>query len=174
MSTIKVTNRSRSTVAYPVPDSNMVRSFAPGETKTLNAEEIISLSGQPGGRNLIMNYLLVDNMDILNEASIPEPEQEYWYTNEFLNNWITNCSLDEFKDALDFAPDGVKEVIKDLAVHLPLNDVAKRAAIKEQLGFNVDFAVESLKPEEGEEVATSNSKRRVKADPEYKIVNMQK
>jgi len=35
-------------------------------------------------------------------------------------------SLDEFLDCLDFAPEGVTDLIKTLAVELPLNDVAKR------------------------------------------------
>jgi len=50
-------------------------------------------------------------------------------------------SLDEFLDCLDFAPEGVKDLIKNLAVDLPLNDVAKREAIFNKLGFNVDNAI---------------------------------
>jgi len=50
-------------------------------------------------------------------------------------------SLDEFLDCLDFAPEGVKDLIKNLAVELPLNDVAKREAIFNKLGFNVDNAI---------------------------------
>ena len=55
---------------------------------------------------------------------------------------MLNGSLDEFLDCLDFAPEGVRELIKVLAVELPLNDVAKRKAIFEKLGFNVDKAIE--------------------------------
>jgi len=54
-------------------------------------------------------------------------------------------------DCLDFAPEGVKELIKTLSVELPLNDVAKREAVFEKLGFNVDNAIriekESMDPE---------------------------
>jgi hypothetical protein len=50
-------------------------------------------------------------------------------------------SLDEFLDCLDFAPEGVKDLIKNLSVELPLNDVAKREAIFNKLGFNVDNAI---------------------------------
>ena len=38
-------------------------------------------------------------MEGLKEAQIP--------------TWINSCSLDEFKDALDFAPEGIKELIKN-------------------------------------------------------------
>ena len=57
-------------------------------------------------------------------------------------------SLDEFLDCLDFAPEGVKDLIKNLAVDLPLNDVAKREAIFNKLGFNVDNAIRIKKESE--------------------------
>lgn len=70
-------------------------------------------------------------------------------------------SLDEFLDCLDFAPEGVLDLIKNLSVELPLNDVAKREAIFNKLGFNVDNAIrikkESTDPVESKPV----SKRRV-------------
>jgi len=43
---------------------------------------------------------------------------------------------------LDFAPDGVKEIIKTMAVEIELNDVAKRDAILEKLNFNVNNAID--------------------------------
>jgi hypothetical protein len=54
---------------------------------------------------------------------------------------MQNGSLDEFLDCLDFAPEGVIDLIKTLAVELPLNDVAKREAILNKTGFNVDNAI---------------------------------
>ena len=61
---------------------------------------------------------------------------------------ILNGSLDAFLDALDFAPDGTKDLIKAHAVSLPLNDISKRDAIEKQLGFNVTKALE-LTADEG-------------------------
>ena len=60
---------------------------------------------------------------------------------------MDTCSLDEFKDALDFAPNGTKDLIKKYAVSKPLNDFSKREAIKAQLGFDVTAAVENSKPD---------------------------
>jgi hypothetical protein len=51
-------------------------------------------------------------------------------------------TLDQFLDCLDFAPESVREIIKDMAVELPLNDVAKRNAVQEKLGFDVTRAIE--------------------------------
>jgi hypothetical protein len=39
---------------------------------------------------------------------------------------ILNGSLDAWKDALDFAPAGVIDLIKDFSVKLPLTDYNKR------------------------------------------------
>ena len=67
---------------------------------------------------------------------------EYWLTEDNIPTWMNTCSLDEFKDGLDFAPEGVKELIKDHAINMPLNDMSKRDAIKTMLGFDVTKAIE--------------------------------
>ena len=76
-------------------------------------------------------------------------------------------TLDQFLDCLDFAPVSVHELIKDMAVNLPLNDVKKRQAIKDKFGFDVDRAIEikNTKYDGGDsEVQTENQAtvRRVK------------
>jgi len=62
-------------------------------------------------------------------------------------------TLEQFLDCLDFAPESVLENIKDMAVNLPLNDVSKRNAIQEKLGFDVSKAIEikNTKFDSGEE-----------------------
>ena len=51
-------------------------------------------------------------------------------------------SLDQFLDCLDFSPSVTKEIIKEMAVNLPLNDMEKRQAIQDKLNFNVTKAIE--------------------------------
>ena len=70
------------------------------------------------------------------------PEIEYYYTKDDIKNIMINGTLDQFLDCLDFAPAAVKETIKEMAVDLPLNDIAKRDAILDKLGFNVTKAIE--------------------------------
>jgi len=55
---------------------------------------------------------------------------------------MTVGTLDQFLDCLDFAPEAIKESIKDIAVELPLNDIMKRDAIRDKLGFDVSRAIE--------------------------------
>ena len=70
-------------------------------------------------------------------------------------------SLDEFEDCLNFAPKGVLDLIKQFAVALPLNDVAKRDLIQKKLNFSVASAIELAKVDEVEVVETPKRKAAV-------------
>ena len=67
-------------------------------------------------------------------------------------------SLEAFEDCVDFAPDGVIDIIKNLAVSMPLNDVSKRDYLKKKTGFDVESAIKikNTKSEEEEEMAKNN------------------
>lgn len=168
MDYINVTNRSGSMVFYSLPEMHVNRVFAAKETKKIPVEELTSLGMIPGGAQLIHNYLYVDNEAARVAATNINEEVEYFLKEADIPEWMQTCSLDAFKDALDFAPEGVKELIKRFSVELPLNDVAKREAMKAQLGFNVDEAVkndrESKAEAENAAAAGVNTGRRVVAD----------
>ena len=145
----KVTNRSAGRVIYNIPEDHIRREFYNKETKEIALSELEKLAQQPGGRKLIYNYLSIQDADTIGHLVNRPIEPEYWLTEDKIPEWMNTCSLDEFKDALDFAPEGIKDLIKKYAVSLPLNDFAKRQALLEQLGFNVTKAIENS-GEEGE------------------------
>ena len=149
---VRVINRAgNGIVSYSIPDmGNLKRTFQDGEEKILTYEEMRKLSYVPGGQVLLDEYLIIDDKEVLNELNM-FPEPEYYYTKDDILRLMQEGSLDEFLDCLDFAPEGVKETIKTLAVDLPLNDVAKRKAIDEKLDFNVDKAIEIKEITETEE-----------------------
>lgn len=140
-----VSNKSAGIVVYNIPDLRVRREFYPHETKKISSTELMSLSQMPGGRELIYDYLYISDEELLHNLINGEIAPEYYLTEDQIPTWMDNCSLDEFKDALDFAPDGAKDLIKKYAVTKPLNDFSKREAIKEQLGFDVTKAVENSK-----------------------------
>lgn len=157
----KVTNRSAGRVIYNIPEDHIRREFYNKETKEIALSELEKLAQQPGGRKLIYNYLSIQDADTIGHLVNRPIEPEYWLTEDKIPEWMNTCSLDEFKDALDFAPEGIKDLIKKYAVSLPLNDFAKRQALFEQLGFNVTKAIENS-GEEGESAKTSKpAERRV-------------
>ena len=151
-----VTNRSSGMVIMTVPEMHIRRVFYPGETKEVEFKELKSVVNQPGGRELLYGYLLIKDPVAAKELMNIDlgTEVEYNMSEAQVKKWINTCSLDEFKDALDFAPAGVKDLIKKFAVELPLNDVEKRETMLKQIGFDVDAAIrikkEAETPESGE------------------------
>ena len=147
-----VYNKSAGHVVYRLPELGLRRQFYPREVKKdISVNELEKLAQTPGGRKLILNYLMVDDKEILEYLINGRVEPEYWIKEEEIDNWMSTCSLDEFKDALDFAPEGTKDLIKAHAVSLPLNDMSKRVALKEQLGFDVSKALDLTVDEEKKE-----------------------
>jgi hypothetical protein len=138
---IKVTNRDNGSVGYSIPDlGNLHRDFMAGETKEITMEELRKLSYVSGGKSILKNYLIIHNDEAIKEL-INGVEPEYFYTEEDIKNLLLNGSLDALKDCIDFGPTGTVDLIKKLAVDLKINDIAKRKAIKEMTGFNVDSAI---------------------------------
>lgn len=139
---IKVRNRDNGTVGYTIPDlGNLHRNFQPGEEKTISMEELTKLSYLPGGDIILREYLIIEDKDALAEL-LSDIEPEYFYTKDEIKKLLSSGTINEFLDALDFAPEGVIELIKSLSVEMELNDVAKRDAILKKTGFNVTKAIE--------------------------------
>lgn len=189
---IKVTNRYKYHVGYSIPELHVNRQFAGRETKSIPFKELQSLVYQPGGLVMLKNYLVVKDKEALEELGL-KIEPEYFYTEQDVKRLLTTASLNEFLDCLDFAPDGIIDMIKDMAVSLPLNDVSKIKAIQKKTGFNVTRAIEiqEYKYDGGEENKSETEtimrrapapaikeERRVPVSndtlaPEYKIISQQ-
>lgn len=139
---VKVINKFSGTVGYDVPEMGVHRNFYPKESKEISFEELERLSFIPGGDVILRNYLEIVDEDVIMDLFNEKPEPEYHYSENDVKQLLTTGTLDQFLDCLDFAPDVIKDMIKDLAVELPLNDMAKRQAIQDKLGFDVTKAIE--------------------------------
>ena len=151
-----VKNRSAGTVVYRVPELNVRRVFTPGEVKKISYGELEALSFTPGGKELIAEYLQVRNIAALNNLNV-NVEQEYFMDKDQVVELIRSGSSDQWIDALNFAPAGVIELIKQLSVELPLADYNKRQILKEKLGFDVDAAIRNSSINDTTETATAFS-----------------
>lgn len=157
-----VKNRSAGMVVYSVPELGVRRVFSPGETKRITFNELEALSFIPGGKEIIANYLQVRSAQVLEELNV-HTEPEYFMDRDQVIELIKTGTLDQFMDALDFAPAGVIELIKTLSVELPVDDFNKRKAIKDKLGYDIDAAIKnSVKDDPTDEVAAPviNERRR--------------
>lgn len=158
---IKVRNRDNGTVGYTIPElGNLHREFAQNETKEITMDELRKLSWVNGGKELLKDYLVIEDKEAISEL-LGEVEPEYNYTEEDIKNLLIKGTLDEFLDCLDFAPEGVINLIKKLAVDLKLNDVQKREAILEKTGFNVTSAIMINEETSEEEEQSTTTTRRV-------------
>lgn len=156
---IKVRNRSHANVGYTIPDmGNLHRTYEANEVKEVSFEELQKLSYRPGGSYILQHYLVIDNLEARNEL-LGEVELEYNYTEADVKNLLEHGSLDELLDCLDFAPLGVIDLVKTIAVKIELNDVKKRKAILDKLGFNIDTAIQFNKEAEEEEKAEKAVRR---------------
>ena len=163
---VNVTNRSGGRVIYRIPEHGIRREFEPNEAKKLPYQELVWLSYRPGGRNLMAKMLLIEAAEVTETLNI-HTEPEYFMTEADVIKLLKDGSLDELKDALDFAPKGVIQIIKDQAVALPVYDTRKREAIQEATGFNVTAAIENSQPDEDEAPAESHTPtRRVQKNTE--------
>lgn len=186
--TVKVTNRDNGSVGYSIPDLNIHRTFQPKESKEITAEELRKLSYLPGGDVIIRDYLIIHNSPELLKELLGEVEPEYYYSEEDVKTLLLSGSLEQLQDCLDFAPNGVIDLIKSLAVSLKIDNLSKRKAIQEKTGFNVTRAIEINEESEEEETSkeTTQGRRaapittksdealqRRSAPPKYNVVSQQ-
>lgn len=173
MELFDVKNRSVGMIVYSLPEDGIRREFAPGETKRISFDELEKLSYQPGGRELMRDFLQLKNVKVRENLDL-HTEAEYDMSEEQIAQMILTGTQAQFLDCLDFAPAGVIDLIKVLAIKLPMTDANKREALKEKTGFDVDAALANVKAEKeidakpAETVASTEAgpKRRTEA-PTY-------
>lgn len=160
---IKVRNRGACSAGYKIPEDRIVRKFAPNEEKEITMGELRKLSFQPGGQYLIENCLIIENEHAVREL-MHQVEPEYFYTDKEVQAILERGTMSQFLDCLDFAPQGVIDTIKKVAVQIKLNDVAKRQAIKDKTGFDVTKAIEISEETEVFEDAIPSGRRTAAPD----------
>lgn len=177
-----VKNRGAGYVTYRIPEDGIRRSFAPGEVKTISFEELEKLTYQAGGMAILTKYLQVQDIETINKFNM-RVEPEYHMSEKDVANVMMSGSLDAFLDMLDFAPVAVIDLVKDMSVKLPLVDMAKRKALKEKTGFDVDAALKHIEEDKEDEQGTilkQTGERRVKTEevpagrrtaPKYNIIS---
>lgn len=137
---VRVENRNNAIVFYRIPEANIIRRFAAYETKEIPMGELRQAIQIPGTKSLIEDDLIIHNQEAVKEL-LPYAEPEYFYTAKDVDFLLAKGTVDQLKDALDFAPEGVINLIKEEAVKTRLNDMEKREAILELTNFDVTNAI---------------------------------
>lgn len=162
---IPVKNRNAGSTGY-VFDNGFHRKFEHNETKRVPLSELQQLSFIPGGEYILKNCLVIDSKPALDFLNI-EVEPEYYYFEEDIRELLLNGTLDQLEDTLNFAPAGVIEIVKQMAVSEKIPDVRKREMITEKTGFNVDNAININKmlADEGADAQIGDYRPQRKAEP---------
>jgi hypothetical protein len=154
--TYLVTNRSAGIVGYAIPEMGIKnREFQPNETKKISAEELRNLTYIPGGTALMRDYLQIRDPEAREEL-VGKVEPEYNMSIDDVKKLIQFGSMDEWLDCLDFAPEGVIDIIQTLSVELPLTDTNKMEAFKKKKGIDLARAIRAKQEEDAENLAASS------------------
>jgi len=156
---VVITNRNFSTTCYYIPELNRERDFGPNMTKKIAMGELRALVQAPGGFNLLRDYFIIHDKNALEEL-IGDVEPEYHYQEKDVDYLLVKGSLAQVQDALDWAPDGVVELMKARAVQISLPDRDKTKAIFDATGFDVDAAIRNMAAYEDEDDKPVAKKRR--------------
>ena len=117
---------------YILPSSGRSRRLMPDVTMRVTAGELRELFFSPGGSILLQNYINVGNKSLAAEFGVPYDAIEYDWTEADVKKCLTEDETDVLLDALDFAPQGIIETLKDDAIKLEINDRAKIKAIADK------------------------------------------
>lgn len=174
---VKVINRGNARVSYVIPDSNgLKRLWHAKEAKEIPMDELRKIMWTTGGAYILKNYLIIENEEAIKELFSEEPEPEYYYTEDEVKQLLLTGTNEQLLDCLDFAPEGVIETVKSLAVSLKLNDVSKREIIFNKTGFNVTNAIninkESETAEEVEETERRTTPIQIEETKEEKTIRI--
>lgn len=161
---VEVRNRNNGTTGYTL-SNGVTRLFNLGETKKIDIEELREASTVPGGQYILENYLIINDKTALEYLDI-NPEPEYFYTEKEVKELLERGSLDQLEDCLNFAPQGVIDLLKKIAIDIQLPDMKKRKLISEKTGFSIDNAIrvnEALEEEDAAQIEAPAQER--KAEP---------
>lgn len=163
---IEITNLLDCTCGYIVDLTGVRRILPPHASFKVKASELRELFYQRGGQELLHNYIRVGNKALAQEFGVDvDNTPEYNWGRKDVIDALNNPDIDVLLDALDFAPDGIKQLIADVAVETEVADVNKRKAISDKLGIDMDAMITNkhLAVQETEEKEEKPARRRTAA-----------
>lgn len=160
---VTVTNRNNGTTGYTLTNG-FRRQFAIGQSKDIDIAELKELIGIPGGEYILQNYLVIEDQAALSYLNL-HTEPEYFYTEKEIKELLLQGSLEQLEDCLNFAPEGVLDLIQSIAIDIKLPDVRKRDLIFKKTGFNISNALMVNQVLEGDNAQVVEEKKTRKAAP---------
>lgn len=140
---IKVENLSDLQVGYVLASSKVTRRFMPHVYMSISARELRELSYQRGGLYLLQNYLRIYNKDLAAEFGVSKDsfDHEYNWTSDDIDACLKSSDINKLLDALDFAPQGIVDTIKQRAIDMEIPDKRKLEAIGKRTNCDMESII---------------------------------
>ena len=123
-------------LGYKLP-SGVQRTLVPRVKMEVTAGELRELFYAPGGQYMLQQLIRVNNKELAAEFGRNDDDKEYWWTLEDMKKCLLEDKVEVLLDALDFAPDGVCDTLRDMAIEYEIKDGNKIDAINKK--FNIDI-----------------------------------
>lgn len=179
---VKVTSRTIGSLSYQIDPSKPMRTWnKAGDYLNITIAELLELRTIGGGEYTLREYLLIEDEEALKlvfDEQDVEPEYKYGIAEvDFL---LYESELEQFLDALDYAPKGVLDLILVKAKEKLPNTTAKISAINDKFSVDINKSFDLLKKDGSEEeekesatparrAAPIKTETKAKA-PQYKVV----
>ena len=161
---IEVVNMTDHKVGYNLTDENIHRTLQPNEHRKILAGELRKLNYQKGGHILLTDFLSVKNEELAKEFGINTDEQiEYNWTPEDVDRVLNEGTYDELMDAMDFAPEGIKQRLAKRAVELKISDSNKRKIITEKSPYDIDAQIKNVEAATADAAPTTEEPKKRRA-----------
>lgn len=175
---VAVRNLTLNPVAYHVPSLNgLRRELPPRATIKVPAGELRQLNYELGGARLLRDYLSVGNKSLAQEFGVdPDTfDNEYNWTLADIDKALLGNDDNVLLDAMDFAPDGVKDSIAQRAVELEIPDMNRRNIISKATEYDIDQMIKNKQQietddkEEKEEKKTTRRRSSTTSAPKRRV-----
>lgn len=159
---VKVINRTGGSLAYKIDTLRVTRHWPkPGDYLNISISELSELKTVPGGNYILKECVIIEDKEALN-ILFPdtELEPEYNYGLKEVEALLYEADLAQLLDALDFAPQGVLELIKTKAAEKLPNETAKIEAINKKFKIDLVKINELYQEKEIKEQASKQTRER--------------
>lgn len=159
---VAVRNLTLNPVAYHVPSLNgLRRELPPRATIKVPAGELRQLNYELGGARLLRDYLCVGNKSLAQEFGVdPDTfDNEYNWTLADIDKALLGNDDNVLLDAMDFAPDGVKDSIAQRAVELEIPDMNRRNIISKATEYDIDQMIKNKQQIEADDKEEKEEKK---------------
>lgn len=156
---IEVESKYKGYLSAKESNTNIRRVFPHiGFKMMLDRESIKNIAYSPGGREILQNYLIIRDKDLIDELAL-ELEPEDTFNEQDIKELLLNGTYEQLEDALRYGSEGTRQLIKDCAINIKLFDNNKVKLISNFLNINLNTILDFSENSEENDKVDNNTKR---------------